>query len=205
MATITTKYSVGDTVWYATTLTTQKALPCPDCNDLREWTVRSPAGKQYTFACPRCSAGYFNNRDLGLTYAEHEPSVMKLTIGQVRYNDWQDGASYMCAETGVGSGQIYREANLFDTEEAAMMTAKQLAWNRNQEAGPAKYSKELALKLHDYQLSDALVKSAESRERETRYELEDFVTKIADAVEFDGIEGVKRALKAYRGEEDDIA
>lgn len=167
MAVIETAYDVGDTVWHASTHQTSRQHPCPDCLGERKWTARSPAGTDYEVACPRCATPYMSNRTLGLTYMWHEPAVSKLTIGLVRANaDTWDGPAkheYMCRETGVGSGSIYKEADLYPTEEAARAAADMKAslantdakgWAAKQYADTAQFS--------DYQLNDAAVRAAEA-------------------------------------------
>lgn len=130
MAVIETKFSVGDTVWHASTATEKKQHPCPDCLDSREWKAISPAGDEFNFRCPRCSANYVARDELSLAYTASVPAVRKLTIGSVRYDShdtWGEGkspASYMCEETGVGGGSVYNEDRLFATEAEAQVAAR---------------------------------------------------------------------------------
>ena len=110
MAELKTKFSIGDAVYHASTTTTKKQHPCPDCLGSRKWSATSPAGGSYQFGCPRCGGGYRSEDALSLDYTQFVPIVRKLTIGSVRV-DTSDNrpVSYMCRETGVGSGSVYAE------------------------------------------------------------------------------------------------
>lgn len=156
MATIETKYAIGDVVFYATTDAVTKQHPCPDCKDTRKWKALSPAGVEYDFACPRCSVSFLGNNDLTLRYSSFEGRVSKLTIGSVRTDSHSDRkVQYMCLETGVGSGSVYDEADLFPYQDMAMEAAKAKAasMNVNVEWVAKHYDK--TLKLSDYELTNA--------------------------------------------------
>ncbi len=170
MTTITTKFSVGDTVYRAWTITTQKQHPCPDCLDTRKWLAKSPAGQEFGFACPRCGPGYKSDCDLSLSYTAHEPTVEKLTIGSVRLdtNNKENPVDYMCVETGVGSGSIHREEYLHPSKDAAQEHSQLLAVERNNSVGWIVEQYNKSLSISDYQLIDAKMKAADDRDRTRR-------------------------------------
>lgn len=165
MATIETKFSIGDVVYKAWTTTVTKQHPCPDCKGVRKWMAVSPAGAEYEFDCPRCSSRYQNDHDLSLSYTEFEPCTHRLTIGSVRVDTSSKDrpVEYMCRETGIGSGTIHDEADLFRTEEEAMRAAelKAKAQNSTTEWVIKQYDKSLS--LSDYQLESATIKSAKDQ------------------------------------------
>lgn len=163
MATLETKYSVGDTVYHATTTQTRKQHPCPDCKGERKWKAISPAGAEYEFTCPRCSAGYRSERELSLEYTAHVPLANRLTIGSIKvdtkpYNG--SAVQYMCVETGVGGGSIYDEARLFQTEGEALVAAQLIAAEQDKGEWVASlYNR--ALEVSDYQLENGKIKLAD--------------------------------------------
>lgn len=172
MGTIVTKYSVGDTVFHAWTGQTTKQHPCPDCKGAREWKAVSPAGREYSFRCPRCT-GVLNNRSLSLSYQAHVPSVRKLTIGSIEARTvarWggDDLVSYMCEETGVGSGTTYRETDLHPTHEEATAAAQAKADLANSTTDWIVKQYDETLSLSEYQISDATKKAAEDADRTRR-------------------------------------
>lgn len=202
MATITTKYSIGDKVYHATTTTEKKRHPCPDCLGERKWSVKSPGGIDYTIDCPRCSASYNSDRDLTLDYSVLVPRAGALTIGSIQYNSvpssYDHGARYMCRETGVGSGSVYNEADLFLTEEEALAAAKIKAdlANEKTEWVVKQYNK--TLKVSDYQLDSAtlkLAKEAESRARSMLWNLGDLFGRIDES---ESLSDIKEAVEEYR-------
>lgn len=204
MAVLTTKYSVGDVVYRASTTTISKKHPCPDCKGARKWKVTSPAGGEYEFACPRCSARYNNDRDLTLDYSQFTPSVIKLTIGSVQYNSapssYDYGARYMCVETGIGSGSVYIETDLFPSEAEALVAAQAKANEQNAttEWVVTRYNK--SLEISDYQLDSAILKKAkdsELRASSLLWNLSDLFSRIEESDDKDAILEAVDEYKTY--------
>jgi hypothetical protein len=184
-ATITTKYDIGETVWFATTETVRKRHACPDCLGETKWSVTSPGGKDYTFPCPRCTATYHSDRDMSLDYSQFSPVARRLTIGSIRTDshpafDDEQRVEYMCRETGIGSGSIYREAHLYSTEDEALKAAQADADKRNAETEWVVEQYNKTLKLSDYQLSDAKAKATELRDNTFRYRVEDLIEAMGE-------------------------
>ncbi len=185
MATLVTKYSVGDIVWCASTMHSTKKLPCPDCLGTKQWQAISPGGRGYLFACPRCSAEYQSNRDLSLAVSVHVPLVSRLTVGSVGWdNDPFDaarsGPRYMCNETGVGGGTVYREADLFETEAKANAAAEVKAAETTQRIAENPQYYHGNLKVSDYQLDRAALTAAESNTRRISYDLQYLVDDLVE-------------------------
>lgn len=194
MAVIETKYSVGDVVYFASTTTERKQHPCPDCLGEKQWKVASPAGGEYTIACPRCTARFMSDNDLSLVYTAHVAFVERRTIGSVQFNSakgsWDSGARYMCHETGVGSGNVYDEARLFPTEDEARTAAEAMAAlaNRETEWIVKQYNK--TLEISDYQLDSAalkLAKDEKSKAGSLLWNLSDLFAAIEEADDKDAI------------------
>lgn len=196
MAIITTKFSIGDTVYHAWTTTERKRHPCPDCLDSRKWEAKSPAGREYQFDCPRCSGQFQSDRDISIDYSVFTPSVHCLTIGQVEAHAGGSEAKnrYMCHETGVGSGTVYYEQDLFSTEAEALEAATIKAALANA-ATPwvvEQYNK--SLRVCDYQLSDASVKAERDRLAQVRITLNYLVEDIRGCI---SIEEVQREIDKF--------
>lgn len=196
MAVIETKYSIGDVVFFATTQTERRQHPCPDCLGTKKWKATSPAGGEYEFDCPRCRSGYHADHDLSLDYTIFAPVTSRLTIGSVR-TDSADKNSYMCRETGVGSGSVYDEARLFSTETEAHAAAQALADAAN--AGDVswvadQYNK--TLEVCDYQLNDG----REHLERERARRLEWRVGDLKDEIrQCESMDDVLRLVTSFEG------
>lgn len=188
MATITTKYSIGDVVYFAGTVTAAKQHPCPDCKGEKKWKAVSPAGNEYDFACPRCTARYLSNHNLSLNYTAHVPRIRRLTIGSVQFNSnpgsYDPGARYMCQETGIGSGSVYDEAKLFETEAGASVAAQAMANLANLTPGSFLDTFNTSLEISDYQLENAALKNAKaeaSRASSMIWNLSDLFDKIENS------------------------
>lgn len=70
--------------------------------------------------CPRCTRRGGWNDSLSLEYTRHVPYVRRLTIGSVRMDTADERPfSYMCVETGVGSGSVYGEESLYADKATA--------------------------------------------------------------------------------------
>ena len=82
-------------------------------------------------ACGTCSPWTRSE----ITEHTYTPTVRELTIGSIGWE--QEGAvgryRYMAHETGVGSGTVYDENRLCETEESALGVARLLAHQANQE------------------------------------------------------------------------
>lgn len=204
MATITTKYSVGDVVYFASYQSENKSHPCPDCKGERAWKVISPAGQEYKTPCPRCSTSYQSDRSLSLTYSAFAPFVRKLTIGSIQFNTaagaHDEGARYMCRETGVGSGSIYDEAKLFETEEEAATASEVLCREMNSTVQWVVELYNKSLELSDYQLESAKIQEAKNMELRSRsmlYGLEALFEEIEEAESKEDILDCITSYKEY--------
>ena len=181
MSSVIQKFAIGDTVWFATCGTVQKEHPCPDCKGLKKWTVQSPAGTEYTVACPRCSGSYLADRALNLKYTVYEPVARRVTIGSVRTDtaaDPDERVSYMCRETGVGIGAVYREKNLFATEFEAKVAAAADAEDRNKNVPWVVEQHKESLKFCDYELHVARDNANSDRQQRRIYRLEDLISDL---------------------------
>lgn len=125
------KFSIGDKVFFVSTTTTTGRHDCPDCGGSKVWEAKSPAGQTIEMDCPRCTRRHYD-AGLSLDYTKSVPWVRELTIGSVRIDTAAEKPiSYMCQETGVGSGSVYYEESLFsdrdyaDAEAARMCAIKQ--------------------------------------------------------------------------------
>lgn len=196
MATITTKFSIDDTVYHAYTTTERKQHPCPDCLGSRKWEAKSPAGREYQFACPRCGSDYQSESSLSLHYSVFTPAVRRLTIGQVEAHAGGSESKnrYMCAETGIGSGSVYYEQDLFATEADALEAAVIKAANANHTVPWVAEQYNKSLRVCDYQISDASVRSERDRLTEMRITLNYLVEDIRGCL---SIEEVQREIDKF--------
>lgn len=203
MATLTTKFDMGDVVWHAFTATEKRQHPCPDCHDTRKWKAVSPAGGEFEVPCPRCAGGYQSDQSLSLSYSVFAPRAKRLTVGLIKAStatgdDYDAGNTYMCLETGVGSGSIYRENDLFATEAEALEAAKVKAdlTNQDPESWIAKqYDKSVA--FAGYQLKDARMEAAVSAASAARYAVGYLIDDLESAYDLDD---VKARIAAWREE-----
>lgn len=132
----TPRYRIGDVVYHPGVSESRARHACPDCGDTRKWRAISAVGEEHSIACPRCTTRYVGAPDdlPTLDYATWAPQVTPLTIGSVTASSqtegYEAGVRYMCRETGVGSGTVYREVDLYPTQEAAAAAAEILARER---------------------------------------------------------------------------
>lgn len=119
------KFNKGDAVFSAEVEWTDKTVTCPDCLGDRTWLVVFPSGQSQNIDCQTCKRS-FEPPSGRLILKEWKPIVRKRTIGSIRYNDTDKSPySYMCKETGVGSGRVYYETDIYETEEEAKVVAQQ--------------------------------------------------------------------------------
>jgi hypothetical protein len=122
------KYDMGDTVFGPSYESIHTSEACPDCLGQRHWIATTPAGESVEIACPACEDGWQSTGQV--KRFQVIPVVRQLTVGQVRYESDFDGERdamafrYMCVETGVGTGTVYREADLYREHDEALEAAK---------------------------------------------------------------------------------
>lgn len=202
MAVLTTKFDMGQTVWHANITTEHRRHPCPDCLGSKTWTATSPAGGSFEVACPRCSAVYQSNRDLSLDYQWLTPSAQKLTVGKINAStatgdDYDAGTKYMCCQTGIGSGTIYREDDLFETEAEALRAAQIKADLANADAkGWVAKQYASSVEFKDYELKDAQIKSEWAGAYKLKAEAQRLVADLEVIAERNA--EVKEVIEAWR-------
>lgn len=119
-----------------------------------------------------------------MEYSACVPCTEKLTIGSIRIdtNDIDKPVSYMCVETGVGSGSVYYESDLHLTEEEAFRFAQARAVEINEKAGFwVKTQYDESLRLSNYQLHACLEEIKVTDQRTFRYAVDDLLNEILDA------------------------
>lgn len=209
MATLDTKYSVGDVVYHANITTTRKQHPCPDCLGTKKWKAISPAGGEFEFTCPRCSTSYRHDHGMALEYSTYVPCTNKLTIGSIKVDTapWNghSAVQYMCVETGVGGGSVYDEARLFPTEAEATVAAQLMAdaQNTGSEWIVSLYNR--TLEISDYQLESAKLKRAAdafSRANSMLWNLDYLFDQIEEADDKDAILEHVRWYREYDWQRD---
>lgn len=115
-----TKYSLGDTVFKISDIAKPKYKECPACEGAKKITL-----PKTEVECPTCKghgvlcSGHFTS------YFVKESAM---TIGQVRFETTSEKTEigYMCKETGVGSGSVYREDQLFLSKTECQSAANEL-------------------------------------------------------------------------------
>lgn len=117
------KFNIGDKVYFSSADQRGNIIQCPDCLGSTEWKVTTPEGKEFQTNCGTCSQGYHSTGTVKEWCCT--PSARCLTIGSIRIDtaDTNKPISYMCIETGVGSGSVYYEDKLFLTEKDAIDAA----------------------------------------------------------------------------------
>jgi hypothetical protein len=117
------KYAIGDTVYRPEVGAHKVEVTCPDCAGDGFWTATMSGDPEpQKISCPTCSRGWEGSTGK-VSQWESNGSVKKLTIGSVRLDTnatrGDDPVSYMCEETGVGSGSIHDQRDLYPTFEGA--------------------------------------------------------------------------------------
>lgn len=166
----TPKYHVGQKVFWAHTSQTQVMLPCPDCLGTRTWKVITPGGTELETECQRCERYQHDLPSIRIN--EHTPVVRELTIGSIRIDTApsygkESHVEYMCEETGVGSGSIYEQHNLYATrdEALAVATLKAAVLNEKENLKPSRLE---ARRISGFRLKDATLKDLEAKRYKAR-------------------------------------
>jgi hypothetical protein len=195
------RFEIGQTVYAVEAEDEPVFAECPDCKGSKVWLATSPVGEKFDFPCPRCTG----HDAWKLRHNKAVPRVRKLTIGSVRIDteNTEDSVSYMCVETGIGSGTLWRESRLAANEDeiAAMgraACAQRETWRatelerveRNAGWGPAgmKQRLESALRYQSWQTAE--ISRANSEKWAIGYQYERLVNAIAELDHYGGVEGL---------------
>lgn len=131
MAIIETKYNLGQTVYRGDCVRDAYYEACPDCDGTGLWKIE---GRDCTTECQTCNRhnySWCNTRGKIEKY-KYFPSTDKLTIGQIRVQvDCNTEVTYMCEETGVGSGSLWKEGDLTENYDLAVRCSEILAEKKN--------------------------------------------------------------------------
>ena len=117
---LTTKYTVGDTVYRKTAeYRDYREVSCELCRGAGEVPIAGAEDRKAE--CPDCYGRGTRGVDFPVPSRPQE-----LTIGQVnvttqnKTDRGEKHVTYMCKETGVGSGTVHREEHLFESAEEAL-------------------------------------------------------------------------------------
>lgn len=203
------RYRKGDVVYRGWVDSTKRQHPCPDCLGTGKWSVTTPAGETHSMGCQRCGNRYASRETPSLEYFEHVPSIRRLTIGSIRIEtdrswDRADVVQYMCVETGVGSGSVYDERDLYPTEADAQAAAQIQCNVKNAELAATperirqKYFHEVMFKLAETEASWESVWNAWWAYRHLREDLEGFAKDLQGKSDKEALEDILRYEREYR-------
>lgn len=171
------RYRLGQTVYAATIESRGEPVTCPDCLGTGRWKAITPGGQEIDLRCPACES-YSGRRST--TRTVWLGRVQGLTIGAVRIDTTEREAgaqtSYMCEETGIGSGTIWRERDLFLTpvEAQAAADAKAVEMQAKHDAQP---HVEQQRRIYLHHIVDALRAEKEAEASAAKWRVRD----LADA------------------------
>lgn len=177
------KFAMGEKVYAPVVRDAAEEIQCPDCLGSGRWTYKSPAGTTGEVSCPRCGG------QKCLKLRSYRAAVECRHVGEIRvsttpetYGGKCEYVRYMCNETGIGSGSLYDEKDLFKTEDGAMIaaqarTARMIADldDKNTEQG----AKRAEIRdLSAYQITKAAVEEVNHELFEYKYGLKSLVEHI---------------------------
>lgn len=124
------RFAIGDVVYVAAVERSVEQLPCPDCLGTKKWTVKSPAGGEYTTACPRCGDTYSLRNDMPSLKVEcwvgkaNRRVITGMELHAGRTPEYR-------SEIGQGSSWIVHEDKAWLTEAEAQAVADAQAADKN--------------------------------------------------------------------------
>jgi hypothetical protein len=130
------KFDIGDKVFRAQVEQREVAKQCPDCLGQGIWSGITPAGEEFEVPCSTCGFGFKDKSPGTIQERRLTVTALPLTIGSIRIDTAsrnENPVSYMCKETGIGSGTIHHENNLFISEEEAFKRAREILGEREVE------------------------------------------------------------------------
>jgi hypothetical protein len=179
MIPLTPKYKIGQKVFRGLASKSVEILPCPDCAGTLKWRAISPAGGEFEIPCPRCDQ--WSSVLPPLKTLTWKPYVKTLTISSVRTDtaDEHSPITYMCVETGIGTGSVYNEQDLAETKDQALVIAQGLcdAAILNYQSKPAVVEQ---LKISTYTFARGIAEQDKNKIRDLKWKLRDAQKVIFD-------------------------
>lgn len=125
MATIFTKFDIGCKIYTLGDISMSYAAKHTECTICDSTGKINVKGK--TFMCPNC--GDKRETDWNtFRFRRNKPSTIPKTVGMVTVVNKQGKIeiTYMCEETGIGTGKVYQEDECFRTyDEVVKFTEKE--------------------------------------------------------------------------------
>jgi len=109
---LTSKYNIGDVIYEIASRSHRMDVECPECNGKSANTSESWA------KCQKC-----NNAGTVVKYSPRvwTPTQCVLTVGMIKCEvGYKDKVEYMCNETGIGSGRLYNEEEIYSSMNDAI-------------------------------------------------------------------------------------
>ena len=120
-------YRIGMTVILADTRWGGEQAPCKMCKGRGQLTLPIPDTNELTNAeCPKCYGKGYKNGNW-----RFHPHVCTLTVGSIQVNTWSnrdgrdDRIRYMAIESGIGSGSVFSQRDLYPSQHEAERAAEE--------------------------------------------------------------------------------
>lgn len=128
MTSLNAPFQKGEKVFVASYTSSERRMPCPDCNGSMKVKLVCHDGREEEVECTACKYGYEHRGTIEIF--DFSPLVEELTVGSIRYDDGRSEESpwsFMCIETGVGSGTVHKPERMSKDREEALKIATVLA------------------------------------------------------------------------------
>lgn len=116
---VETRFSCGDEVWTIKTQQTYRKVSCLTCNRSGQVEIGTE-----TFICPKCFGQSTHDKFVGkLWHIGYNSQVGQVTYEHRVGTGYEDGVKieYMIKATGVGSGTLHKEENVFASRTEAQL------------------------------------------------------------------------------------
>lgn len=181
------RFSIGDTVYWATHTTTSVPATCPDCLDTKKWTVRLPSGDQFDVACERCGRNY--GTVATFHHKQFLPDVRSFTVRSMTVKshagwgrDEGPGVEYM---SNIGGGTVIEEKKLFATHDDAMARAVEIAAKAEADFLASEHGvrERERRSISTYRLKEAINQDAQNEARDWRHKYDGLIALIQELPE----------------------
>ena len=114
----TPKFEVGDKVYVGEVHMRESHITCTECKGTGAWKITTPKGSEFEIRCQACR----QRKERNISVWKATPEVARRTIGSVQIDTSDEHpVKYMCKETGIGSGRVYKESKCFTSKEECLV------------------------------------------------------------------------------------
>lgn len=195
-------FKVGDTVYVFRVEDKRVPVVCPDCQDTRKWTVRTPAGDTWDVTCPRCNGAKYEFQQphrLSTQLTVETATINEISIRQRKRHKGEEVDTWV--EYNFTGGTYRKAERVFATAvEAEAAGQDEMAKELTKDEERWKAERERVAKYAGETLLDVVRAQAQQEKKDIEGKLDDLKERFLEAIKDPDYHGPKIKKGTYSAE-----